>query len=252
MWMLANMITLNKDKTEFIIFHKPGQSPIPIKVKLNGKKLHISTSIKYVGIYLDSTLSFTQHFKILNKKLNRANGMLSRARHYMQIFNLKVLYYAIFNCHLIYDCQVWGQTENQHTKKISLLQNKAVRIKNFTFDNTDQRYHRLNILKLLTIKVQNCIFVHRTLNKQTTICFHSYFNLLQRSQVINTRLCTLGCLQRSTFNTFTYGINSICNTCIITWNEMAIQLRINLRTLKDFQLKKQLTNNYIKIYTNND
>ena len=58
-WLLANKISLNRSKTELIFFHKPGH-PIQnfqFKIKLNGHKILPTEHIKYLGIYLDSTLS---------------------------------------------------------------------------------------------------------------------------------------------------------------------------------------------------
>ena len=55
-WLVANKISLNKDKTELIFFHKVRSViPIDIKIKLNGKTLYPSHKIKYLGIYLDET-----------------------------------------------------------------------------------------------------------------------------------------------------------------------------------------------------
>ena len=57
-WLLANKISLNKTKTDLIIFRKPRDSiPIEHKFKLNGLKLTVSKCIKYVGVYLDDALS---------------------------------------------------------------------------------------------------------------------------------------------------------------------------------------------------
>ena len=247
--MLANTITLNTDKTEFIIFHKPGMKPPQLKIKLNGTKLYTSQYIKYVGILLDSTLSFKYHYKNLKLKLNRANGMLAKARHYMTTENLKVLYYAIFNCHLIYGCQVWGQIRNYHTLKISQLQNKAVRIMNFTFGNTDQCFHYLNILKFFdVVKILNCIFVHKTLNSKTPACFKKYFTHLQNSHTHNTRLSSYGCLFRSTHNTIIYGVNSISNVCISHWNHIAILHNTMLLDMNHIQIKYMLTNSFTQSY----
>ena len=97
-WLLANKISLNCSKTELIIFHKPGY-PIQdfnFKIKINGHKITPTDHIKYLGIYLDSTLSGKHHCEILAKKLKRANGMLSKVRHYVPKDELRSIYYAIF------------------------------------------------------------------------------------------------------------------------------------------------------------
>ena len=55
-WLLANKISLNKDKTELIFFHKVRTKiPIDIKIKMNGLRLCHSNRIKYLGIYIDET-----------------------------------------------------------------------------------------------------------------------------------------------------------------------------------------------------
>ena len=44
-------------------------------------------------------------------KLNRANGLLAKLRHYVNPILLRTIYYAIFESHLRYGCQLWGQTQ---------------------------------------------------------------------------------------------------------------------------------------------
>ena len=100
-WLLANKISLNCAKTESIIFHKPGQKPtFNFKIKMNGHRVRPSDFIKYLGIYLDSTLSGRFHCEILARKLKRANGMLCKIRHYVPDTELRSIYYAIFSSHI--------------------------------------------------------------------------------------------------------------------------------------------------------
>ena len=96
-WLLANKISLNCDKTEIIIFRKPGEIVPEMKIKMNGHRIYLSNNIKYLGIYLDETLNGGFHCETLMKKLKRANGMLCKARHYITNDDLKTLYYAIFS-----------------------------------------------------------------------------------------------------------------------------------------------------------
>ena len=62
-WMLSNMISLNKDKTEMIIFHSIGTERPNLKIKLNGRTIYPSKCVKYVGVFLDETLTFQYHSK---------------------------------------------------------------------------------------------------------------------------------------------------------------------------------------------
>ena len=66
-WLLANKISLNRSKTEMIIFHKPGQQikNFKFKIKINGHMVSPSDHIKYLRIHLDSTLSGNHHRTLL-------------------------------------------------------------------------------------------------------------------------------------------------------------------------------------------
>ena len=131
-WLNANRICLNADKTEFVIFRKPRQKiNCEFKIKFNGKRLYASTHIRYLGIFIDEHLSWNYQIFELRKKLNRANGLLSKIRYYVDKTTLRSLYFSIFSSHLNYCCQVWGQNGNQHINKILSLQRSALRIINF-------------------------------------------------------------------------------------------------------------------------
>ena len=129
---------------------------------MNGHRVRLSDYIKYLGIYLDSTLSGHSHCEILTKKLKRANGMLCKIRHYVPSTELRSIYYAIFSSHMTYGSQVWGQTITTHTEKVFKLQNRAIRIISFADfrDAVNPLYARNSILKLDDqITLQNCLFV---------------------------------------------------------------------------------------------
>ena len=171
-WLLANKISLNRSKTELIFFHKPGQTlDYNFKIKMNGHRVTPSKYIKYLGIYLDPTLSGKYHCDIIAKKLKISNGMLSKIRYYVPVEELKSIYYAIFSSHMIYGSQIWGQSINVHTEKIVKLQNRAMRIINFAEvqANADPLYKSNKILKLEdNISLQNCMFVYDFFHKKNT------------------------------------------------------------------------------------
>ena len=70
-WLNANRISLNVNKTEFIIFRKPRKIVEfdQIKIKLNGKRLYPSTYVKYLGVLLDEHLSWKPHINEITKKI---------------------------------------------------------------------------------------------------------------------------------------------------------------------------------------
>ena len=67
----------------------------------------------------------------LKHKHNRANGILAKLRHYISIDTLRTIYYAFFDSHMRYACQIWGQSLSKTFDLIQSTQNKALRIINF-------------------------------------------------------------------------------------------------------------------------
>ena len=79
-WLNANKITLNSDKTEMILF-KPTKKLLDcqLKLKLNGKRLYQTSSVKYLGIKIDQYLNWQDHINNIAIKLNKANAMLYKS-----------------------------------------------------------------------------------------------------------------------------------------------------------------------------
>ena len=72
-WLNANRISLNVSKTEYMIFRGTRKKIVfDLKLKINGKRLYSSPSVKYLGIIIDENLSWKKHLTELSKKLSRA------------------------------------------------------------------------------------------------------------------------------------------------------------------------------------
>ena len=130
-WLNANKISLNVKKTEMVIF-KSKQKKLEgdLKIKLCGKRLYPTESVKYLGVKIDTNLNWQHHVNDFSIKLNRANALLFQIRKYVSPKILRSIYYAIFDSHLPYCCLVWAQNFSS-IKRILILQRKAVRTINF-------------------------------------------------------------------------------------------------------------------------
>ena len=250
-WLLANKISLNCSKTELIFFHTPGATAPDLRIKMNGIKIKPSSHIKYLGVYLDASLTGNHHCDLLVKKLKRANGMLSKARHYVPSGELLSIYYAIFSSHMVYGSQVWGQNINIFTEKVFKLQNRAMRIISFSDykADADPLFKLNNVLKLTDlIALQNCIFVHDFLNKKLPICFNTYFQSVSEIHSINTKSSELGCLHVPYYATTKYGLNSFTRKCIDSWNFFTKMFSLNLFNLTRSLLKHKISTYLIESY----
>ena len=56
----------------------------------------------------------------LQQKLDRENCILANLRYYVSADTLKTIYYALFDSHMRYACQIWGQC---HSKTFEMIQN---------------------------------------------------------------------------------------------------------------------------------
>ena len=86
--------------------------------------------------------------------------MLSKIRHYVPYDTLHSIYYGIFSSLLTYGSQIWGQFQNKHIKRLTQLQNKAIRIIHFASYQSavEPLYKTSKILKLCdSIKLQKLL-----------------------------------------------------------------------------------------------
>ena len=117
----------------------------------------------------------------LQTKLNRAIGLLSKIRHYPPKFLLKMMYFSLFNSHLIYACQIQGQSKTKLFQEIEKLQDKAIHIISFLSKGASvkESYSTLKILKTQDfISLQNMLLVKGIFEEKLPSPFMSYFKKL--------------------------------------------------------------------------
>ena len=75
-------------------------------------KIFIQQILKYVSVYLNTYLTCNTNVTVLLPKLSREAGLLAKIWHYTIKFLLKTIYYSLFDSHLIYTWQIWGEIKN--------------------------------------------------------------------------------------------------------------------------------------------
>ena len=162
--MIVNKLTLNMSKSNVILINsnKNGKSSkncynlvLPITIVKNAKSL---------GVTFDESLSFDCHIKNLIKRLSRLVGILAKVQPFLNTKALLNLYYAIFRLHLQYGLITWSSTFKSYLKKLSTLQNKAVKIVGGGkyYDRAPQFYAKLRILKLVDLVfLEKALFVFK-------------------------------------------------------------------------------------------
>ena len=126
-WLTINKLSLNINKTKFMLFHflqtKLDNSVIP-KIKFKDKLIERVDHFKFLGIYIDSCLTWDKHvFEICNK-ISKTVGILSVLKHKFPIRILLMIYNSLILSHINYGVTLWGFNNCNRLKQ---LQKKAIR-----------------------------------------------------------------------------------------------------------------------------
>ena len=135
--------------------------------QISKQKVNIMKETKYLGMIMDEHLTFKNHMDTVKLKLNRANGLLAKLRHYVNLTLLRTIYYAIFEPHLRYGCQLWGQAQTQVLQNIEkkTKENKVLTFKN-PWEPLEQIYKESKIFKVKDIvTISNLKFVYDQMYK---------------------------------------------------------------------------------------
>ena len=156
MWFCANKLSLNAKKTKYIIF-RPNLVHPDIQdrnITLNGHMVdrignnQPDKSFKFLGIYIDETLTWKHHRNNVCTKILRTNYMMNKVKHILPISSLKTLCSSLIHSHINYGLSIWGTS---HTlNKVYKLQKKSIRIiHNKPYNNhTEPLFKHSKILKI--------------------------------------------------------------------------------------------------------
>ena len=107
-WPDVNKLSLNIDKTKFIIFNSPQQHSSPmINIKTGNLPIKNASYVKFLGVLLHENLTWKYHLTELSKKLARTCGMYFKVRHFLPM-NVPICFYnPLFSPFLQYGIIGW-------------------------------------------------------------------------------------------------------------------------------------------------
>ena len=252
---MVNRLSLNIDKTNFIVFH-PYNKPMKhlVTLKFHKKAILEKSSIKYLGVMIDSNLTRHSHIE----KMSRAIGLLYKIRPFVNIKIMKTLCYALVYPHILYAIEVWGSAGITIINRLLMLQKRIVRLLSYSNTrNSDYSFPPSNplVFKKQMLKVEDLFktriakFIHNCLNKTSHLNFHLWFKLTILIHNHNTRskyisidnLITTNNLFIPTARTYHFGLKLIKVLGPNIWNEIPPLIR-NISSPKMFinKLKKAI------------
>ena len=124
-WMRYNKLSINYSKTTYMLINSNLSQSRNFKVKIIDSEIKHTTCTKYLGVYIDQYLSWTDHIHNLEIKLPRSVAIFYRIRYYLSNNALRSVYYSLTYSHLQYAIGVWGGAGKTALKRLNVLHNKC-------------------------------------------------------------------------------------------------------------------------------
>ena len=169
-WVNANKLSLNIDKTNFMLFMSKYSSHCADHIDINQTRIQEEKETKFLGVIIDNKLKWSAHIKYISKNLPKVlvsywnQERFSVMRPFYQCTTH--LYYPYLSCCI----HVWGNAYNTHLNDLIVQQNKAMRIINGVppRTNMDNDYIEKNTLTVKHIFSYNIgLFMFKYVNNVT-------------------------------------------------------------------------------------
>ena len=243
-WLMANKIAINADKTKYIAFTYRRQTMLNL-IRIGDIRIRETTDIKFLGVYLDRSLTFKNHVKYISSKLAKSIGILNKLKYYLPLIVMKTLYRTFIQPYLLYGLQSWYSTYSNNTKSVVMLQKRAIR----TITNSDYLAHTGPLFKALSIlqidhlfKYQILTYMYKTINWHYDLKVLAALNLQTDIHHYNTRNANSYRLPnyRKSMSRF-----SLIYLGPSLWNQLPLQIR-DIPSFRKF--KSRLIARYIAEY----
>ena len=235
-WTLSNRLTINVEKTEMMCFTK---KPIEVNdglVFLSGEALRFSDNCTFLGVKLDTNLTFKNHVSHIMNKLSKNTGILYRIKNNLTTEARLNYYHSLLLPYMSFNVIVWGSTFKTYLEPLVLQQKRIVRIiaDAHYLEHTNPLFFKFKLLKFYDIyKFFVSIYMFNKIKSGAYMVKHS----------VNTR--SRGMAQ-PVFQRLTTTQHSIDFCGPKVWNELPLHIR-NIEKLHTFkkQLKQHLIDQYI-------
>ena len=193
-WLINNKLSLHLGKTESILFGSKRKlnTCSSIQVRCAGTTLACQTHVKYLGIYLDQSLTGKRVADKIICKSNAKFKILYRHTKNVNMKTKKLLTSALIQCHFDYACSSWfsGLTK-KYKSRLQCTQNKVIRF----LLNAPARTHiglkefrLVNMLPVeLRVKQLKLNLVYNVINDRAPKYMSNFFNVACKQHGINTR-----------------------------------------------------------------
>ena len=112
------------------------RTPIRFNYQLKGVILELQDSTKYIGVDLQSSLSWKTHIDRISKKANSMLGLLGRNLRSCKEDTKANAYLTVVRSNLEYCSSVWNPHHKDQVHKVEMVQRRAARLTTNRYRNT--------------------------------------------------------------------------------------------------------------------
>ena len=156
-WLLINKLSVNINKTKFMMFHHPQRKieHLVPALELNSEPLERVSEFNFLGLTLDEHISWKPHVQKIANKISRTIGILRRLKNILPTPVLLTLYNTLILPHFHYGLLNWGFSMG----RLQLLQKRSVRVISSSKYNahTDPLFKKLRLIKLADLFTLNVL-----------------------------------------------------------------------------------------------
>ena len=199
-WFKTNHLSLNLDKTTFLQFCTKNSKKLDFNILLSKDQIKKKkSSIKFLGLFIDETLTWKSHITYLSKRLGSTCYAIRTIASDLSTDIFKTVYYAYVHSLMSYGIIFWGNST--HSMEISKIQKRVIRIitKSSSRASCRQLFKQLEILPLQSQYIfSTLLFVIKNENLFTTNQNFHTINTRHNSD-LHLATCNLTLYQRGVY-----------------------------------------------------
>lgn len=247
-WLNANKLCLNVEKSNYMLF-KRGNKDLKqgVKLRINNIDLKCVQETKFLGIVINSSLTWKSHVNYCKSKVSKCVGILKLARFLLDSGTLLQLYYTFIYPYLSYCNEIWGNAGTTLLQPLYLLQKRAIRIVDKTnyLAHTQPIFVKYKIVPLFQLHYYlTGIMMYKFYHGIVNSCLENLFMSRESIHGLYTRnrndMVLPLCKSKQAQSTLRYAGVKIWNDICMYISPKEVILSCFKRQMKDLTFKKYL------------
>ena len=245
-WFKANKLTLNADKTKFMVF---GTNYMldkfnDITVTFEDNVIEKVDVFKYLGVKFDNNMSWSSHIDYISGNVSKRIGIVKRAKYFLPQKTLITLSNALVIPHFDNASSVWSNCSTTNQSHLQVLHNRLARsilsvdirtpiddmLNSVDWIRLGKRWS--NHMLILTFKCIKNMCPNYLCNQFNFV--HDYHEHLTRNHTTNT-LIVPKCSSNSGQRTFIVRAANL-------WNNLPASFHADLENMSLYQFKARIKN----------